>query len=308
MLGHLQEDGQAVTSRGALVVHLETGEGERELPPLILIKSDGAYMYGTTDLATVVERVNRFKADLALYVIDARQALHLQQVFLAARQTGIAPKTELVHVAFGTVNGPDGKPFKTRAGGVMRLKDLIEMITDKALERMAESGMAAGYEEAERLDIANKVGIAALKFADLMNDRTSDYTFDLDRFSRFEGKTGPYLLYSAVRIKSILRKAEEQSLRPGAILPPMPPERPLMLTQAQLPDAMQRAYDEYSPKHLCDFAFNLSQAFNQFYNECHILSESDTARQASWLALSQLCLRTLEQTLYLLGIEIPERM
>jgi arginyl-tRNA synthetase len=173
---------------------------------------------------------------------------------------------------------------------------------------MAESGVAVDFAEAERMDVARKVGLATLKFADLMNDRTSGYILDLDQFSRFEGRTGPYLLYTAVRIKSVLRKAAEQSLRPGPILPPTWPERNLMLTAAQLPEAVQKTYDDYSPKHLCDFAYNLAQAFNQFYNHCHILSEKDAARQASWLALSKLCLAQLALTLELLGLEIPERM
>jgi arginyl-tRNA synthetase len=308
MIERLRETGHAQVSRGAVVVPLTPEEEEQEIPPLILVKSDGAYMYGTTDLATVILRVDEFKADLILYVIDERQSFHLKQVFLAAKQTGLAPDTELVHVAFGTVNGPDGKPFKTRAGGVMRLKDLIKMITDKALERMAESGVATDFDEAECMDVARKVGIAALKFADLMNDRTSGYILDLDQFSRFEGRTGPYLLYTAVRIKSIMRKAAEQSLSPGPILPPTPAERNLMLTATQLPEAVQRAYEDYSPKHLCDFAYSLAVVFNQFYNQCHILSEEDPARQASWLALVKLCLDQLDLTLSLLGIEIPERM
>jgi arginyl-tRNA synthetase len=252
--------------------------------------------------------VREFKAELILYVIDERQALHMKQVFLAAKQAGLAPDTTLVHVAYGTVNGPDGRPFKTRAGGVMPLKEMLNLSIEKALERMAESGVAADYDEEERMDIAHKVGVATLKFADLQNDRTSGYILDLDRVSRFEGRTGPYLLYSAVRIKSILRKAEEQGLEPGPILEPTPPEQNLMLTLAQLPEALQMAYDDYAPKHLCDFAFNLAQAFNQFYNSCHILSESDAERQASWLGLSRFCLAVLEKTLYLIGIETPDRM
>ena len=307
MLAHLKEDGHSQLSEGAVVIPLQPEDG-RELAPLMLVKSDGGYGYGTSDLATVILRVNQFKADLVLYVIDQRQSYHLTQVFQAAKQIGITQHTELVHVGFGTVNGPGGRPFKTREGGLMPLADMIRSSIEKGFERMAESGVAAEYEETERQDIARKVGIATLKYADLMNDRLSGYIFDLEQFSRFEGKTGPYLLYTAVRIKSILRKAAEASLVPGELLPPTEPERDLMLTMARFPEALQLAYDEYSPKHLCDFAYDLAQVFNQFYNKCHILSETDTARQASWLALLELCLKQLELTLSLLGIETPERM
>ena len=308
MLAHLKEEGHVQRSEGALVIPLLPEDG-REIAPLMLVKSDGGYGYGTTDLATVILRVNQFKADLVLYVIDQRQSYHLTQVFLAAKQAGLAPNTELVHVGFGTVNGPGGKPFKTREGGLMPLRRMIDASIEKAYERMAESGVATEYDEAEQRDIAQKVGIATLKYADLMNDRLSGYIFDLEQFSRFEGKTGPYLLYTAVRIKSILRKAAEASLTPGELLPPTEPvERDLMLVMARFPEAVKLAYDEYSPKHLCDFAYDLAQVFNQFYNKCHILSESNAARQASWLALLELCLKQLEQTLLLLGIETPERM
>ena len=308
MLAHLKEEGHVQRSEGALVIPLLPEDG-REIAPLMLVKSDGGYGYGTTDLATVILRVNQFKADLVLYVIDQRQSYHLTQVFLAAKQAGLAPNTELVHVGFGTVNGPDGKPFKTREGGLMPLRRMIDASIKKAYERMAESGVATEYDEAEQRDIAQKVGIATLKYADLMNDRLSGYIFDLEQFSRFEGKTGPYLLYTAVRIKSILRKAAEASLTPGELLPPIEPvERDLMPVMARFPEAVKLAYDECSPKHLCDFAYDLAQVFNQFYNKCHILSESNAARQASWLALLELCLKQLEQTLLLLGIETPERM
>jgi arginyl-tRNA synthetase len=308
MLEQLQLSGYTQLSDGALVIPLVQESDQKEIPPLILVKSDGGFLYGTTDLATIQQRVDDFGADEILYVVDARQSLHFEQVFRAARKTGLAQDVILKHIAFGTMNGPDGKPFKTRAGGVIRLKDLITMVTAEALERMTKTGIAEGYGEAERLDIARKVGLAALKFADLMNHRTSDYVFDLERFTKFEGRTGPYLLYTAVRIKSILRKAEEKALVPGPILTPTHLERDLMLALCQLPDAVQNSYWSYVPHHLCDFAYHLAQTFNRFYDQCHILSKKNSTLQSSWLALAQLSLSELELLLSLLGIETPDRM
>jgi arginyl-tRNA synthetase len=304
----LQQHGQAHFSEGALVIPLAEGNGQPELPPLILVKSDGGYLYGTTDLATLLQRVNDFQADLILYVVDARQGMHFKQLFQAAHRLGLAQGVQLEHVAFGTVNGPDGKPFKSRAGGVMQLKELIALVIEAALNRMAETGIAHHLAEPERLLVARQVGIAALKYADLMNHRTSDYVFDPEKFTKFEGRTGPYLLYTAVRIKSILRKAEERAITRGPILPPTDQDRDLMLLLTQLPEAIQAAYLSYAPNHLCDFAYNLAQGFNHFYNRCHILHEADPARRGSWLALARLSLAELELLLSLLGIEIPERM
>lgn len=308
LLARLEAEGYTCTSAGAVVIPVAQADDTREMPPLILVKSDGGYLYGTTDLATIEQRVLDFQAERIWYVVDARQHLHFTQLFRAARQIGLARAVDLEHVGFGTVNGPDGKPFKTRAGGVMRLQDLIEMVVAAARERMSESGLALNFTEAEQAGIARQVGLAALKYADLMNHRTSDYTFDVERFTKFEGKTGPYLLYTAVRIKSILRQATEKRLYPGPILPPGEAERPLILTLAQLPDAIQTTYAGLLPHHLCDFAYALAQAFNRFYDRCHILGQTDPARQASWLALAQLCLAEFELVLSLLGIEIPERM
>ncbi|HEX6117846.1 MAG TPA: arginine--tRNA ligase, partial [Dongiaceae bacterium] len=221
---------------------------------------------------------------------------------------GINGKARMEHLGFGTMNGPDGKPFKTREGGVMRLQDLIAMMTGAASDRLKEQGLATGYDEAEHDDIANKVGLAALKFADLSNHRIANYVFDLDRFVRFEGKTGPYLLYAAVRIKSILRKAEAQGDAPGAILAPEPGERDLILALGALPDAIQAAYDERAPNKIADYAYGLAQTFSTYYNQFHILSEQDDALRRSRLGLAALTLRTLALSLALLGIEVPERM
>jgi arginyl-tRNA synthetase len=191
----------------------------------------------------------------------------------------------------------------------MRLKDLMQLVTDKATERMAEAEVAKDLGAEERAEIARMVGMATLKYADLMNHRTKDYVFDLDRFSSFEGRTGPYLLYTTVRTKSILRKATEQGFGSGELLPASTDaERDVMLKIAELPNVLQRAWDSRAPNHLCEYGFNLATVFNRFYHEHHILSEKDAARQASWLGLSETCVRALERTLELLGIEVPERM
>jgi arginyl-tRNA synthetase len=308
MVDKMKAMGLAQEDQGALIIPVAREDDKKEIPPLILVKRDGAAMYSTTDLATIVDRVHEQNPDLILYVVDQRQHLHFEQVFRAAIMAGINGKAHMEHLGFGTMNGPDGKPFKTREGGVMKLQDLIGMMTGAALDRLKEQGLATDYEEAERNDIANKVGLAALKFADLSNHRIANYVFDPDRFVRFEGKTGPYLLYAAVRIKSILRKAEAQGDRPGKILPPEPGERDLALALGALPDAIQAAYDERAPNKIADYAYGLAQTFSTYYNQFHILSEQNDALRRSRLGLAALTLRALEQSLALLGIEVPERM
>jgi arginyl-tRNA synthetase len=308
MVEDLLARGCAKKSEGATVIFLENTTAE-EIPPLIIVKSDGAYLYGTTDLATLKERVEELGAKIILYVVDQRQSLHFKQVFLAARQTGIAKDARMEHIPFGTVNGPDGKPLKSRAGGGTRLRDLIGLVIDEEWKRMNEEGVAQSYPEGERRGIAETVGTAALKFADLMHPITSDYVFEPAKFAEFEGKTGPYLLYASVRIKSILRNAEERGAKAGAILPPVcDVERDLMLMICRLPEAVWTAYEKRAPHFLCDFAYNLSKEFSRFYKDCHILREEDLGRQGSWLSLSTLVLREMELVLSLLGITIPDRM
>lgn len=311
LIERLTDEGYAVRSQGALVIYVDRPDDKKDLPPLILVKSDGAALYGTTDLATIVQRMEDFDPDLILYVVDKRQSDHFVQVFRAARKTGIAPEQEvaLEHVGFGTMNGKDGRPFKTRAGGVMKLKDLIQMLVDKALERMDEVEVAGDYAEEEKRRIARMVGVAALKFGDLLNQPSKDYVFDLDRFASFEGKTGPYLLYTAVRIKSILRKAKEQELSNGPLVPPSTDgERAVLLKLAALPDQVRAAFDQRAPHFLCDYVYDLSSAFAGFYRDHHILREADPARQASWLELCRLSLSAIEIVTGILGIEIPDRM
>lgn len=321
MVEDMKKKGIAIEDKGALIVPVKEETDKQDIPPLILIKSDGAAMYGTTDLATIVDRVNCQNPDRSVYVVDHRQSLHFVQVFRAAIKAGINGKGKLFHLGYGTMNGVDGKPFKTRAGGVMRLDDLIQMMSDEAMKKLTEHGLGADYTEAERSDIAKKVGIAALKFADLSNNPIANYIFDLDRFSRFEGKTGPYLLYAAVRVKSLLKKAEAQGFwsadkqavwpgdnKPGVILAPEEGERDLMLMLGQMPDAVDAAYAELAPNRIADFAFNLAQTFSSYYSAFHILSETDVARRQSRLALAELVLKELELCLELLGITTPERM
>ena len=310
MVASLIESGVTEQSDGAVVIRVAEDDDKRDVPPLILESSAGGALYGTTDLATIQMRIEDLQADLVLYVVDKRQSDHFVQLFRAAHKAGMIPEgTRLEHIWFGTMNGPDGKPFKTREGGVVRLADVIEMLTDAARRRLDEAHLAEDYPAEERERIASMVGIAALKFGDLINNRVSDYVFDLERFSSFEGKTGPYLQYAAVRIKSILRKAAEAGLSAGEIAPPgVDAERDLMVDLLRLPEVIQRAIDHRAPNHVAEFAYGVAGRFNRFYDTCHILSETDPMKQASWLALSAWTLDALERLLDLLGIEIPDRM
>ena len=321
MIAHLEKTGLLVEDDGARVVHVaRPGETrKRKLadgsvieapspPPLLVISSEGSAMYGTTDLATILDRRKAIDPDLILYVVDERQAEHFEQVFRAAYLAGYAPEGSLEHLGFGTMNGPDGKPFKTRAGGVLKLHDLITMATDKARERLREAKLGADLPEAEFDDIARKVAVAALKFADLSNSRTTSYVFDLDRFMSFEGKTGPYLLYQAVRIKSLLRKGADQGAAPGPIVIAGPAERDLALTLDAFSQAVAEAYDKRMPHVIAEHAYRLAQSFSKFYAACPVLVAPDAAARGSRLALSEAALNQLETALGLLGIETPDRM
>ena len=310
MMERIAAAGVLTESQGALVIEVAEPDDTAPMPPLLLVRSDGGYLYATTDVATIEERVDDLGAEAILYVVDARQTLHFEQVFRAVRRAGIAgPDVLLEHDPFGTVNGKDGKPMKTRDGGLPALQALIDDAIARATGRLDENDLASGYPPDERRRIAAMVGVAALKYGDLSNHRTSDYIFDLDRFVSFEGKTGPYLLYGAVRIRSILRNAAEQEILSGPLVPPTEPaERRLMLRLARLEDVVERATSLRAPNHLAEYAYEVATDFNRFYEACHILSEPDPARQASWLALVQTTLRVLELLLDLLGIRVPERM
>jgi arginyl-tRNA synthetase len=307
MIADLKARGLAVTSEGALVVPVARDDDKKPMPPLILVKSEGGVLYGTTDLATVIERVRGQNPALILYVVDHRQHGHFEQVFRAAALAGFAGHAALEHVGYGTMNGQDGKPFKTRAGGAMKLHDLIAMAAAEAEKRLAEQGIGANFTPAERAQIAAKVGIATIKFADLSHQRTTDYIFDLERFSTFEGKTGPYLQYAAVRIQSILRKAGAPAQGSDTLMQ-APEERALALQLLALTDAMAAAEDKRAPNILCDYAFELAQRFSRFYAAHHILSESDAGLKAARLGLCGLVLGAMTKVLDLLGIEVPERM
>ena len=308
MLDDLKARGLSETSEGALVVPVAEEADKNPMPPLILVKSEGGVLYGTTDLATIIERVRDYNPDLILYVVDHRQHQHFEQVFRAAHKANLGGKAHLEHVGYGTMNGADGKPFKTRAGGAMKLYDLIAMAKVEANSRLAEAGLGADYTAEEKDRIAAQVGIAAIKFADLSNHRTTDYVFDLERFSKFEGKTGPYLQYAAVRVQSILRKAKEQGFDTGTPAIHSPEERALILQFLLEADVMAAAEDKRAPNMLCDYAFELAQRFSRFYSAHHIMSETDTNLRAARLGLCARTLGGLTRILGILGIEVPERM
>jgi len=310
LVERLEDSGVAEISDGALVIRVDRPDDTRDWPPLILRSSAGGFLYSTTDVATIDFRANDLGVDLMLYVVDRRQADHFTQLFRAVRRAGIVPDDVVMeHIDFGTMNAPGGKPFKTREGGVVRLGDVIDMVTDAARRRIEEADIADGYPEQERGSIARQVGVAALKFGDLINNRSSDYVFDLDRFASFEGKTGPYVQYAAVRVKSILRRASDQALQPGPIVAPsIDVERDLILELLRLPEVVDRSIDLRAPNHVAEYAYNLATRWSRFYDRCHILTEPDWDRQASWLTVAGWTGSALETLLDLLGIEVPERM
>ena len=315
MIKDLDAKGILVEDQGAKVVFVHDkmvpakDGGERpNVPPLLAVSSEGSAMYGTTDLATILMRKNQFYADLVLYCVDQRQSEHFESVFRASEKAGYLRRDQLEHIGFGTMNGNDGKPFKTREGGVLKLHDLIQMVRTKAAAKLGETGVAKDLPETERAKIGDMVGMAALKFADLQNFRGTSYVFDLDKFLSFEGKTGPYLLYACVRIKAILRKAHEQGLAAGRISIIEPAERDLLLILDGFELALAGAYDKRAPHILADHAYSLATAFSAFYANCPILGAKDEAVRASRLALAKAALGQLELALSLLGIEAPERM
>jgi arginyl-tRNA synthetase len=307
MLEDLRSRAISSVSDGATVIHLDP-IANAETPPLLLVKSDGGYLYGTTDLATLRQRVADQAATRVLYVADKRQSLHFAQVFQGAEKAGYLGGATAEHVAFGTVNGMDGKPFKTRDGGTMRLQALLEQAYDEAARRLGESGLAAELPETERAVVADRVAAAAVKFADLSNHRASDYAFDLEKFTQFEGKTGPYLLYACVRMKSVLRKAAERGFQAGPLGPLTDAERPLLLKLLAAPEALERAAADSLPHVLCEYAYELAGLFSTFYQASNILKEEDSERRSAWIAMTERTLAGLESVLGLLGMNAPERM
>jgi arginyl-tRNA synthetase len=308
MVAELREKGLLHDDQGAQIVRVARNDDKRTVPPLLVVSSEGSAMYGTTDLATILDRQRFFDPERVLYVVDQRQADHFETVFRAAYLAGYAAEGSLEHIGFGTMNGPDGKPFKTRAGGVLKLRDLIAMVTDKARERLHAADLGAELSPDEFEDTALKVGVSALKFADLMNFRGTSYVFDLDRFSSFEGKTGPYLLYQAVRVKSLLRRAAAEDVgADGPIAIAEPAERELALLLDAFDHALAEAADKSAPNFVADHAYRLAQAFSRFYAACPVMV-APVPERASRLALAALTLKQLELAMDLLGIATPERM
>ena len=310
LVNELKASGTAVDSDGAVVIPVATDDDTKEVPPLMLTNSRGGLTYAATDLATIQRRVDDLGATDMVYIVDQRQALHFEQVFRGALIAGVAPASAVMeHAGNGTVNGPDGKPFKTRDGGTPRLHHVIDEVVELAAKRLDESELAAEYDEAERTEIATAVGLAALKFGELSNHRTTNYSFDLERFTQLTGKTGPYIQYVAARCGSILRRLQAESLEPGEFAPAVDPaERTLALKLLEWPEVLDRALTGLSPSTIAEWAFETASAFNQFYDACHILPQEDPKIQGSWLALVQLTRRALVHALDLLTIEVPERM
>ena len=306
MLADFERQGILKESEGARVIEVARPEDTKEIPPCLVQKSDGAYLYATTDLATLVEREKLYQPAEYCYVTDKRQSLHFEQVFRAAKLTGIVPaERRLFHLGYGTMNGKDGKPFKTRSGGVLRLEYLLKDVKDAVYERMAETDLP----EEEKQQAAKIIGLAALKYGDLSNQATKDYVFDLDRFASFEGNTGPYILYTVVRIRSILRKARELGIVAGDILPAAGAgEKELQLQLGRVSQTLEDAFAEKAPHRLCQFIYELSNDFSAFYRDNHILKEEDKARQSSWISLLELTERELVTLCGLLGFTAPERM
>lgn len=309
MVSRMKEEGYAYESHGALVVDVAEASDTREIPPCIILKSDGASLYQTTDLATLTERMSLYCPDEIIYMTDKRQELHFEQVFRCARKTGlVTPQTKLRFVGFGTMNGRDGKPFKTRDGGVMRLENLIRETKEEMYRKICENRAISGEEAWE---IADTVGIAALKYADLSNQASKDYVFDIERFTSFEGDTGPYVLYTIVRIKSILTRFREQGgelakvgLRPAG----NPAQKQLMLLLARFSAMMEAACEELAPHKVCAYVYELANTLNHFYHETKILSEEDPEKKAGMIALLVLTQDILETCIGVLGFSAPERM
>ncbi len=310
MVQRLKDEGFAHYDEGALVVDVCEDGDKKEVPPCMILKSDGAALYDTTDLATLVEREELYRPDEVIYVVDKRQELHFVQVFRCAKKTGIVrPETKLSFLGFGTMNGKDGKPFKTREGGVMRLENLIQEIDDEMYKKIMDNRTV---DEGEAKETARTVGLAAIKYGDLWNQAAKDYVFDVDRFTSFEGNTGPYILYTIVRIKSILAKygqpeggkLEDLCLRAAE----NEFEKALMLEIARYNEMMDIVYEEIAPHKICAYIYDVANTFNKFYHETKILSETDEEKKAGYIALLVLTKKVLTTCIDLLGFEAPERM
>lgn len=309
MVERLKKEGYAHIDNGALVVDVKEETDTKEIPPCMILKSDGAALYDTTDLATLVEREELFQPNEVIYVVDKRQELHFVQVFRCAKKTGIVKEdTKLTFLGFGTMNGKDGKPFKTREGGVMRLETLIKDINEEMFTKIVENRSVKDKDAKETAEI---VGLSAIKYGDLSNQATKDYIFDIDRFTSFEGNTGPYILYTIVRIKSILNRFAEEggNLEAGTILDPVnDSQKNLMLQLTGFGATVENAFEEKAPHKICAYIYEVSNAFNSFYHETKILSEENEAQKASFIQLLKLTKKVLETCIDLLGFSAPDRM
>lgn len=315
MVHRMQEDGFAYPSEGALVVDVSEDTDAKEIPPCIILKSDGASLYSTTDLATIVWRMQDYQPDGMIYLTDKRQELHFIQVFRCARKTGLVkPETELKHIGFGTMNGKDGKPFKTRDGGVMRLEYLVNEINEEMLKKITENRKAKenlDISEEEAEETSRVVALAAIKYGDLSNQASKDYIFDIDRFTSFEGNTGPYILYTVVRIKSILNRYHGLGREEGEAVIEAPhsvSEKNLMLELAKFNAVMESAFEETAPHKICSYIYDLANAFNSFYHETKIMTEENETVQKSYIKLLMLTKSVLEVCIDVLGFSAPERM
>lgn len=309
MVKYMKDNGYAYISDGALVVDVKEETDTKEIPPCMILKSDGASLYNTTDLATIVERMKLYHPDEIIYVVDKRQELYFEQVFRCARKTKLIEEdTKLQFLGFGTMNGKDGKPFKTREGGVMRLETLLENIHEEMYQKIVQNH-AVDKEEARKT--AKIVALSAVKYGDLSNQASKDYIFDIDRFTSFEGNTGPYILYTIVRIKSILNKYVQggKDASKASILPASSEsEKSLMLELTKFNSTIENSFEEIAPHKICSYIYDIANAFNRFYHETKIISEEDLIQQASWIKLLEVTQRVLETSIDLLGFSAPDRM
>ena len=309
MVQGMKDGGYAHIDDGALVVDVKEETDTKEIPPCMILKSNGATLYNTTDLATIVERRKLFDPTRIIYVVDKRQSLYFEQVFRCAKKTKIiGGDVDLIFVGFGTMNGKDGKPFKTRDGGVLRLEHLLADVTAQVSEKMADRDM----DDETRADVAAKVALAAIKYGDLSNQASKDYVFDLDRFTSFEGNTGPYIMYTIVRIKSLLAKVAQNAIEVDEKAPILPAAdksaTDVMLSLSKWGEVVQAAYEEQAPHKICQFIYELSDAYNKFYHENKIVANEDAVLRNSHICLSKLVVNVLETAVDLLGLEAPERM
>ncbi|MFV0527713.1 MAG: arginine--tRNA ligase [Lachnospiraceae bacterium] len=309
MVAYLKDNGYAHLDQGALVVDVKEDGDTKEIPPCMILKSDGASLYNTTDLATIVERMKLYEPDDIIYIVDKRQELYFTQVFRCARKTKLVKENTGLHfLGFGTMNGKDGKPFKTRDGGTMRLSSFIQEITDKMYDKIVENRSVKGEDASETASI---VGLSAIKYGDLSNQATKDYVFDIERFTSFEGDTGPYILYTIVRIKSILSRYAQEGAGVDALQlrePSSDVEKALMLQLVQFGGVIWNAYEEKAVHKICSYIYDAANAFNRFYHETKILTEENTVQKESWIALLQLCLHVFNTSIDLLGFSAPDKM